>query len=238
MPNPSAPVAGRRAEAAAWAAFHGTPVEVLAALPDGPGLGGQPVWLRGVALTAAGRYGEALAVLVPLVLPPEPAADGAAPAAAAPAVRVSAAATLSSLLRQVGAHAAGAAADALGLELAAAAFGGESSAAVEAAADCALGLVADDVGRGRRESALARLDQAEQRVAALPPSAWRCRVRLAWVRAETALLAGSPGAALAVLPAAPGPGRPRRGTPPCRQDLAVPGSRPAGGGVTRRPPGP
>jgi hypothetical protein len=141
------------------------------------------VWLLGVALSAAGRYGAALRVLGPLL---DAAGDGA------PETRLFAAlsaATAASVHRGLGRHAEAQALDEAGLDLA----GGMD----EATFDATLGLATDAVGLGDVATARARLDQAELLLATHDAEWWRQRVRFDWARAEVALLADDPSEAVA-----------------------------------------
>lgn len=155
-------------------------------------------WLRGVALGALGRYGEALAELGPLAAAVSPEApDASAGAAGADAGGEAlfgsfAASTVASLHRQLGDHLTARSRDAAAL--AAAAPLGE--AGVEAVLDALLGLAADAVGLGERGEAEAGLARAEEAVTRRHTPGWRPTVRLGWVRAEVALLSDQPGLAI------------------------------------------
>ncbi|SRR6266536_4871089 len=150
------------------AAFHGRPAAGLAPLRKV--LAGHPEpprvrWLLGVCLGALGRYVEAAAVLGPAL-----AADPLAATARA------------SHLRQLERHAEAEDLDRAALRLAA--------AGSEAWADALIGLVADAVGRYDVPAAQVRLAEAAGHLGT--PAGWRPPVRLAWVRAEVALLCGRP----------------------------------------------
>lgn len=108
-----------------------------------------------------------------------------------PALRARAAITLGSVLRQTGRHAAGRVADERALG-AAAAVPGRSGAALRAHA--LVGLAADAVGLGEAARCARLLARA---ASAAPRRDWRVAVRLAWVRAEHALLTARPRAAAA-----------------------------------------
>jgi hypothetical protein len=152
------------------AAFHGAPADALERLRtvlDGHAEPPQARWLLGVCLGALGRYTEAAAVLAPAL-----ATDSLAASARA------------SHLRQLERHAEAEDLDRVALRLAATA---------EARSDALVGLVADAVGRADLAAARTRLEDA----AALAAPGWRHPVRLAWVRAEVALLGDRPGQALA-----------------------------------------
>lgn len=165
-------------------------------------------WLRGVALGALGRYGEALSALGPLAaavsagaavpdLPPAreppPLDDSPAAAAGGEALFGSfAASTVASLHRQLGDHATARTWDSAAL--AAAQPLGEPGA--EAVMDALLGLAADAVGLGERGEAEAGLVRAEEVVTGRHAPGWRPTVRLAWVRAEVALLSDQPEVAI------------------------------------------
>jgi tetratricopeptide (TPR) repeat protein len=137
-------------------------------------------WLLGVCLASAGRYGAALAVLEPLVAVTEPA-EGKVLAALSGA-------TVASVHRQLGRHSVAQGYDEMALA--------GSAGSGEAGFDALLGLAADAVGQGDGQAATGRLAEA----AALAEGHvewWRQRVRLGWVRAEIALLAGRPDEAAA-----------------------------------------
>jgi tetratricopeptide (TPR) repeat protein len=169
------------------AAFHGRPADAISALEQAVVLAQKQgrraevtaaAWLLGVALGAGGRYGGALMVLSPLIeggeSPDQPADQRLFSALAA--------ATVASVHRQLGRHAAARETDLRGLAL--------TDGTGEAAFDCKLGLAADAVGLGESEAATAALAEA----AGLVPGRddwWRQRVRLDWVRAEVALLEGN-----------------------------------------------
>ena len=166
------------------AAFHGRPgsgVEPLRSaveLAVDQGLEAEAAaagWLLGVCLSSAGRYGQALTVLEPLVTPPD-----------SPEARVLgalAAATLASIHRQLGRHSVAQGYDTAALQA--------SEGAGEAGFDGLLGLAADAVGLGDAGTAGRRLAEAAA-LAEGHAEWWRQRVRLGWVRAEVALLEGRP----------------------------------------------
>lgn len=155
------------------AAFHGHPAwadPVLAGMDPG-GVVPAPVrWLAGVCLGARGRYAQAARWLAP---DGEPAGSAAA-------------SCLASHLRQVGRHAEAEPLDRLALSTA-------TDAGTEA--DALVGLVADAVGRHDLAEARRRLGPATRSVQR-DDAAWRAQVRLAWVTAETALLASEPDEAV------------------------------------------
>lgn len=140
-----------------------------------PRLAGVPEeeWWRAVELGAAGRYGEAWAVL-------EPFAHGAGRIASL------ASSTLGSHHRQLGRHAVGREHDERALKQAA-----DEESLVEAL----LGLTADAVGLGEPETARTWLTAARR--ARRDDALWRVRVRAEWVSAEVSLLAGEHEAARA-----------------------------------------
>ncbi|MFZ0323913.1 MAG: hypothetical protein WAN48_07260 [Actinomycetes bacterium] len=178
------------------AAFHGRPAAGVPALEQAFGLARAEgrdaeataaAWLLGVALGAAGRLGSALGVLEPL------AAQRGSDIPERRLFAALASATVASLQRQLGLHAAAAAMDQAGLDL--------TDGTGEAAFDCLLGLAADAVGQGDVDGAQVRLSQA----AALSRGRddwWRQRVRQSWVEAELALLRGDPQLAMASAAAA------------------------------------
>ena len=171
------------------AAFHGRPeagvVPLQRAVEDAHAAGRDAeataaVWLLGVCLAAAGRYGSAMVVLEPLA--------EARPADAERRLFSSlAAATLASVARQLGRHAEGRRLDERALDLA--------GDAAEARFDAYLGLSADAVGLGESAAAEAALAEAAL-LAEIRPEWWRQRVRLDWVRAEVALMRDRPDEAV------------------------------------------
>jgi hypothetical protein len=160
------------------AAWFGRPADGVSALagvdPDGA-LPERLRWLAGVCLGALGRYRTAGRWLAP----------GGEPAGSL------AASCLASHLRQVGRHAEAEPLDRLALA---------TATGAEARADALIGLVADAVGRHELALARDRLALAREQVLAVTTDdgAWRSRVRLGWVTAETALLSSDPDVAVAV----------------------------------------
>ncbi len=163
-------------------AFHRSPaaalgeLEQLAAAACGTAVEAELTWLVAVTLGGLGRFADAVGQVEPL-LADEPAD---------PRVAALGAATLASLLRQVGRHAEAEVHDEQGLQRAA----GLGPAGIEALVDCQVGLVADAVG-------LPDLALAQERLAAVPAPApglagllWRPWLRARWVSAEVALLCG------------------------------------------------
>ena len=137
-------------------------------------------WLLGVALSAGGRYGGALRVLMPLLEAGE-ASDSA------PETRLFAAfaaATAASVHRGLGRHEAARDLDQRCQALA------EGQA--EALFDGWVGLASDAVGMQDSAAAHQALDEADTLVAAHDDGWWRQRVRLGWARAEVALLDDEP----------------------------------------------
>jgi hypothetical protein len=140
-------------------------------------------WLLGVALTACGRYGAALGVLMPLL----EATDGEDVDSAGPEIRLFAAlgaAAAASVHRGLGRHAGAAELDNRGLAL--------TEGPGEAAFDCAVGLTADAVGGGDLDAARSWLARSEAIMEGRGGDWWRQRVRLDWAHAEVALLADAP----------------------------------------------
>jgi hypothetical protein len=135
------------------ATFHGPPGSAIANLERAVGLAQRDgrraevaaaAWLLGVALSASGRYGGALRVLVPLL----EAGEGDDAESIGPEIRLFAslaAATAASVHRGLGRHAAAAELDSRGLAL--------TEGPGEASFDCVLGLTADAVGAGDMENA-------------------------------------------------------------------------------------
>jgi hypothetical protein len=173
------------------AVFRGTPGKAVAglesavAVAQGSGLYAEvaaAVWLLGVALSASGRYGTALKVLIPLL-----EAGEAPDAADNPELRLFAslsAGTAAAVHRGLSRPEAAMELDARGLAL--------TEGPGEAAFDCLLGLAADCVGADRLEDANLRFTQASAVIDGHGGDWWRQRVRLEWVRAEIAMLADRP----------------------------------------------
>lgn len=159
--------------AVALARAEGRPAEAIAAS-----------WLLGVALSATGRYGAALATLLPLLDDAEQ--NGAT--AERSLFGALAAATCASVHRALGRHATAAQLDTRGLAL----TGGRG----EAAFDCLLGLSADAVGNEQRDHAEQWLQSAELLAEQHGDEWWRQLVRLDWGRCEVALLLGESDVAL------------------------------------------
>jgi hypothetical protein len=135
-------------------------------------LGGVPssehsLWVRAYVASSRGEFKTARALGEPL-----------AASARSREIRVAAAITLASVLRQTSRHAAAERWDRAALE--------ESRTDVERA-HALIGLAADAIGRGRVSACEARL--AEAGALALDGD-WRVQVRLDWVRVERALTIG------------------------------------------------
>jgi hypothetical protein len=171
------------------AAFHGPPGAAVADLEKAVVLAQREgrraevtaaAWLLGVALSAGGRYGGALRVLMPLLGAGE-AADAAAETRLFAAF---AAATAASVHRGLGRHEQARSLDERGLDLA------EDQA--EAVFDCRLGLASDAVGMQDHPAAVSAVAQADALVAAHDDGWWRQRVRLGWAKTEVALLEDQP----------------------------------------------
>jgi tetratricopeptide (TPR) repeat protein len=174
------------------AAFHGPPgkaVESLSrAVELAHGAGNTDastaaLWLLGVSLGACGRYGTAVTTLTPVLEAGEAAASGSARLFGALA-----GASLGSIQRQLGRHAAARELDERGLALA--------DATGEARFACLLGLAADAVGSNDAKTAQENADAAAELLPDRPTEWWRQRVRLDWVRAEIALLEEDPETAV------------------------------------------
>lgn len=174
------------------AVFHGPPAAAVSDLERAVGLAQRDgrsekvaaaAWLLGVALSASGRYGAALRVLVPLL----EAGEGDDDAAKEPEIRLYAslaAATAASVHRGLGRHDNAAELDSRGLAL--------TEGPGEAAFDCALGLTSDAVGAGDLAGARNWLAKSEAITTGHGGDWWRQRVRLDWARAEVAMLADVP----------------------------------------------
>jgi hypothetical protein len=179
------------------ATFHGPPGSAVASLERAVALAqddgrraevAASAWLLGVALSASGRYGGALRVLVPLL---EAGEDGDA-AAVGPEIRLFAAlaaATAASVHRGLGRHSTAADLDGRGLAL--------TDGPGEAAFDCVLGLTTDAVGVDDLTTAQKWFASSESILAGRGGDWWRQRVRLEWARAEIALLIDEPQQAAA-----------------------------------------
>ena len=162
-------------ERAEWLVFHGAINESLPVLDTLQGVSGRPAvhtaWLRGVALGACGRYGQALDVI-------EEISPGTPEYSMARSLR-------GSLLRQLGSHDLALRADREAMA---------SAATPGAAVEAMTGLAADAVGLQDALTASTTLAQGRSllnRVAADPRQGqtwWRHRVRMAWVQCEVALL--------------------------------------------------
>lgn len=174
------------------AAFHGPPGAAISDLERAVGVAQRDgrraevaaaAWLLGVALSAAGRYGGGLRVLVPLI----ETGEGAGVDELAPELRLFgslAASTAASVHRGLGRHEAASELDERGLALA--------DGPGEATFDCLLGLASDAVGVGQLDEARDRFAQAKAVLDGHGGDWWRQRVRLEWARAEIALLAELP----------------------------------------------
>jgi hypothetical protein len=154
-------------ERAAWFGHPADGVAVLIDIDPDTAVPERVRWLAGVCLGAIGRYRTAARWLAP----------GGEPGGSL------AASCLASHLRQVGRHEEAERLDRLALA---------TATDAEARADALVGLVADAVGRHELALARDRLGPATEYVVAATTDheEWRSRVRLQWVSAETALLAG------------------------------------------------
>jgi hypothetical protein len=174
------------------ATFHGPPRAAIRDLERAVGVAARDglraevaasSWLLGVALSASGRYGGALRVLLPLLA----AGEDSAVDELGPEIRLFAslsAATAASVHRGLGRHPGAAELDNRGLAL--------TEGPGEAAFDCLLGLTSDAVGAGRLDDARERLAQSVAVIKGHGGDWWRQRIRLGWARAEVALLAEQP----------------------------------------------
>jgi hypothetical protein len=181
------------------AAFHGPPGAAVADLERAVVIAQRDgrraevsaaAWLLGVSLSASGRYGGALRVLVPLL------EAGEAPDASIELrlFAALAAATAGSVHRGLGRHAAAAELDTRGLAL--------TDRAGEADFDCVLGLASDAVGGGALDEARAQHAEAATIADGHGDDWWRQRVRLGWAGAEIALLEDDPAHAVEIATAA------------------------------------
>jgi hypothetical protein len=167
------------------AAFHGPPAAAVSELERAVVIAQRDgrraevsaaAWLLGVSLSASGRYGGALRVLMPLL------EAGEAPEASVELrlFAALAAATAASVHRGIGRHAAATDLDHRGLAL--------TERVGEAGFDCVLGLCSDAVGSGSVDDARTRYAQAAAIAEGHGDDWWRQRVRLGWAGAEIALL--------------------------------------------------
>ena len=147
-------------------AFLGRFTGSLSTLDDVPS-SEQSLWVRAYVASSRGEFTTARALCEPL-----------AASARSRQVRVAAAITLASVLRQTSRHAAAERWDRVALE--------QARADVERA-HALIGLAADAIGRGRVSACEARL--AEAGAFGLEED-WRVHVRLDWVRVERALTIG------------------------------------------------
>jgi hypothetical protein len=163
------------------------PTEALlaaAAFGDAPGCWPLPVastpsqlWLRAVAAGGQGRYGSAQTDLMTLRRMP----------ATGPLASL-ARSTQASFLRQLGGHATARRWDGRALALA--------TGNPEASVDALIGLAADALGMTRFAAAAALLDRAGGLLDDAGEAPDRLALRLAWVRAELAMVSGDGAAAL------------------------------------------
>jgi tetratricopeptide (TPR) repeat protein len=188
------------------AAFHGRPSEAIDSLEraivvatdaDRHAEISAARWLLGVSMAAAGRYGTALAALLPL-------RDLKGQAVEARLFGSLAASTIASIHRQLGNHDVAESFDRQALDLA--------DSSTEARFDALIGLAVDHVGRGKPDEALTFADQAAE-LAEAHTQWWRQRVRLGWVRAEIAVAhhdaTGAASAATEAIALAEASGAPR-----------------------------
>ncbi|SUA76874.1 Uncharacterised protein [Nocardia otitidiscaviarum] len=202
----------------AESAFGGTPERAATGLPV-PASATES-WLRAVALSGVGHYAAARAELA-----------RTRRLTRDPILRSHTLSTEASFLRQLGWHALAATMDGRAANLvlpdadpADRGAGGPSgddrtptdAARHEAVCDALTGLAADALGTGRPELAARLLRRSRRHLDALPAdyeAAWRPRIRLHWVSAETALY--TPGAGLIAPP------EPIAATPAARPDAAA-----------------
>jgi hypothetical protein len=172
--------------------FHGAPGKAVSDLEQAVGVAQRDglhaevaaaAWLLGVALSASGRYGASLRVLVPLLEAGE-ARDVSTTTPELKLFSSLAAGTAASVYRGLGRADTAAELDARGLAM--------TEGPGEAAFDCLLGLAADSVGAGRPDEANKRFTQASAVIEGHGGDWWRQKVRLEWVRAEIAMLGERP----------------------------------------------
>lgn len=178
------PLADARFEILVDAAFGARPAEAAVGLPATT----DPfaTWLRAVALGGQGRYAAARAELTRVLRRPlDPVSSSLA------------ASTTGSLLRQLGWHAAASGWDGRaaalvlpGLVAADPESGAVMPDRVDAACDALTGLAADALGLGRLDLAARLLERAWALLGDDESVRVRARIRLCWVRAETALAGG------------------------------------------------
>lgn len=131
-------------------------------------------WLLGVCQAAAGCYGAALAVLVPLA---GDASSRSPQSPARPHYSALAATTIASIYRQLSMHTRAQSNDEWALS--------QSTGDQVVEFDGSIGMAADFVGQGDVESAREHWQRAARIIA---PADWRAAVRLDWVGAEIALM--------------------------------------------------
>ena len=161
-----------RADRAAGFALHGRFTDAERALSRAR-RSEEAAWVRAYIAASRGDFAKARALALPL-----------ATRARDRTIRVSAALTLGSVLRQTGKHR-----DALAFDRAALAAAQTDSQRAHAL----IGLAADAIGLGRAAACARRLAEA---ASVTPASDWRAQVRLDWVRTEHALATGRARAAL------------------------------------------
>ena len=162
-------VTSRSSAAAALTAAAFGPLPAIWPLP--PAATPEDVWLRAVALGGAGRYAAAHAELNAIAV--------SRPGGLASRTL----STRASLVRQLGWHAQARGLDGRALAMA--------DADPEARSDALIGLAADALGLARFPLAQSLLDQAESLSAHGDVRwPWRLPLRLAWVRAELAMVSG------------------------------------------------
>ncbi|HEV2686172.1 MAG TPA: hypothetical protein VGW79_06005, partial [Actinomycetota bacterium] len=149
-------------------AFHGRFTDAIAELEGAP-VSEQSQWVRAYVASSRGEFSRARALAAPL-----------AESARARPVRVAAAITLASVLRQTSRHASAERWDRAALD--------EAHSDAERA-HALIGLAADAIGRGHVSACEARLAEAD---ALGLDGDWRVQVRRDWVRVERALTAGRP----------------------------------------------
>lgn len=153
--------------------------------------GSLELWWRAIAHGGVGYYARAEADLDRLRAGARRGGPGPLPSLEA--------STRASLLRQMGKHSVAAGFDGRALALASA-CDSAGPGMLQARADALTGLAADSLGRADHRGARRLLEACADELGVPgdgPDPLWRARLRLLWVRAETAMTAGDADTALA-----------------------------------------